>query len=53
MVVTRAALLVRRMSISEPKRLRFFETFVVKFRLFLSGEKSPMERERKKIGERT
>jgi hypothetical protein len=42
-----AALLARRTPVSEPKRLRFFETFAVKFRLFLVWREEP-DRENEK-----
>jgi hypothetical protein len=45
--LARVSPLVRRMAVSEPTGLRFFETFVVKFRLFLVWREEP-DRENEK-----
>jgi len=46
-VVHRNGLPVERVTVYEPERLRFFETFVVKFRLFLVWREEP-DRENEK-----
>jgi hypothetical protein len=50
-VVSRNEDVPERDTVLEPKRLRFFETFGVKFRLLSVGQSNPARIERKKIGE--